>query len=297
MYIFSWSAEVLFSSKYGSYTNRDKIVWIGLFKTYYAILAWLVANIIILTVFVTLPFYFEITYAISYSVVWWNWISSLFFFKLTTIFSFILVLLNIVKFQIRWFNNRHFYLFLVTIAVLLTHLLYFLFLSTFFGFFTDASEFKNSGWSNLSKIVNGPLKWGWGFESRDHFSTHKTPATFWYKNDPLISSSFLLFNIFLFFFLFFFLLQVMVIIRTLSSSGELSFNNLTFLYSSAKQFYYLLLMMSVLSMLSLVYQFMRFPFELLYFEKVVFLFKTEWEVIIDFINVVLDFLRSIFFFL
>lgn len=289
IYVFSWGAEVIFSSKYGSYTNRDKIVWIGLFKTYWGLLLWFLVNIIIVTVFVTLPFYFEITYAISYSVVWWNWISSAFFFKLTTVFSLLLITLNILRFQARWSSHNTMQLTLLLVVCVLTYLTLFMFISTFFAPFTDSSEFQKSGWSQFSSIVNGPLKWGWGSDARDHFSYHKTPSVFWFKNDPLIASSLLFINIFVFLFIFFLLLQSIGILRLLVSTGELSHNNLTFLISSVKQYYYLMLSLLSLVVLSFIYQFMRFPFELAWFDKVVFVGKLEWLIVLDFLSSVRSF--------
>lgn len=284
LYIFSWAAEVIFSSKFGSYTNRDKIVWVGLFKTYWGLLLWFLVTIIIITVFVTLPFYFEITYAISYSVVWWNWLSSLFFFKITSILTIILLILNILRLGSRWVVHDRLKIAILFSLILLTYLCFFLFITTFFATFTDPSEFKKSGWSRMSTIVNGPLKWGWGLDSRDHFSYHRTPSTFWFKNDPLIASSLLFVNMFLFLYLFFLILQIVSIYRTLSSYGELSYNNITFLVSTIKQYYYLLLSLLALIILSFLYQFMRFPFEFAWFGKVVYVCKAEWLIILDFLN-------------
>lgn len=284
LYIFSWAAEVLFSSRYGSYTNRDKIVWMGLFKTYYLMLVWWVVNLFIVTVFVTLPFYFEITYAISYSVLWWNWFSSAFFYKLTVIFSIILLLSLLIRFQVRWSSHNTSLALFIAITVLLSYILYFLAMTTLFGFFTDSQDFRNSGWSDYSKIIHGPLKWGWGLEGRDHFSYHKTPESFWFKNDPLIASSLLFINIFFLFFFFFLLLQVLCILRTLISSGELSFNQATFFYGTLKYFYYLLLLLSFLVVMSLFYQFIRFPFEFGWFGKIIYISRSEWSVIFDFFN-------------
>lgn len=284
LYIFSWAAEVIFSSKFGSYTNRDKVVWIGLFKTYWGMLLWFLANIVFVTIFVTLPFYFEITYAISYSVVWWNWLSSFFFFKFTVLFSFMVLILNILRMSARWISHRQLKIYILIVLALLLYLCLFLFITTFFATFTDGSEFTKSGWSHYSAIVNGPMKWGWGSESRDHFSYHKSTSTFWFKNDPLIASSLLFLNTFIFLYLFFLILQVIGIYRTLGSYGELSHNNITFLVSSTKQFYYLIISLVSLVILSFIYQFIRFPFELAWFGKVIFIGKSEWYIVIDFIS-------------
>jgi len=284
VYIFSWAAETIFSSRYGSYTNRDKVVWLGLFKAYYMFLFWILINIFIVTVFITLPFYFEITYLISYSVVWWNWLSSIFFFKFVSIFAIIVSLAQIFRFQLRWLNLTSLKIILITVIFLLSYLFYFNFLITWFSYFTDPNEFRNSGWSDLSRITNGSLKWGWGTETRDHFSYHKTPTIFWAKNDQLILSSLLFLNIFVFLYLFFLLLQVLVVYRVLTSSNELSYNMATFLISTLKQFLYLILSFGTLTTLSLFYQFLRFPFELAWFSKITYLSQIEWGIIWDFLN-------------
>lgn len=284
IYIFSWAAEVIFSSRYGSFTNRDKVVWIGLFKAYYGLLFWILINMFVVTVFITLPFYFEITYMISYSVVWWNWVSSVFFFKFVSIFSLIVLLSMIFRFQLRWLNLNSLKLILILIIFLISYLFYFNFITTWFAYFTDPNEFKNSGWSDLSKITNGSLKWGWGTEARDHFTSHKTPTVFWAKNDQLILGSFLFLNIFVFLYMFFLFLQVMFIYRVLVSSSEVSYNMATFLYSTLKQFLYLVLSFGILTVLSLFYQFIRFPFELAWFGKVIYLSQIEWSVFFDFID-------------
>jgi hypothetical protein len=296
-YLFAWSAEVIFSSKYGSYTNRDKVVWLGLFKTYYGLLFWLLLNMFIVTVFVTLPFYFEITYTISYSVVWWNWLTSVFFFKLVSLFAFINILTIVLKYQTRWLNLRSIKLILLTILFTLIYMFYFNFLTTWFSYFTDPNEFKNSGWSDLSRITNGPLKWGWGSETRDHFSYHKTPTVFWAKNDQLILSSFLFINIFFFLYMFFLILQVIVIFRILINTNELSHNSVTFLHATLRQAFALILSLSLLVILSLFYQFLRFPFELAWFEKLTYLSNIQVDLMIDALVAVILTLADIIIFI
>lgn len=280
-YLFTWVSEVVFSSRYGSYTNRDKIVWIGLFRAYYGMLYWFFFNLCVVTVFVTLPFYFEITYAISYSVVWWNWISSVFFFKFISLFSVILVLAVLLRLRARWASLAETRLLLLGILLLLSFLFFFQTFFTWFAFFTDVDTFQTSGWSELSRIVNGPMKWGWGSATRDHFSYHKTTSVFWAKNDQLILGSLLFINIFLFLFLFFLLLQVFSYFWVLSYSGEVSHNGLTFLYTTLLHFMYLVFGFGALVVLSMVYQFMRFPVELFYYVKFIQLVRLEGELILD----------------
>jgi len=301
LFIFAWISEVLFSSKFGSYTNRDKIVWLGLHKTYFIFQFWFLINIFIVTIFVTLPFYYEITYLASYIVLWWNWLNAVFFFKLSSIFSFIILLVLIIKSQLRWLQPRTVILLFLLIVVLIAYLLYFNFITTFFAFFTDLTTFSQSGWMETSNLIHGPLKWSYGSETRDHFSYHSTTTSFWFKNDPLIASSFLFLNVFLFFYMLFILIQTFVFIRMIYISHLISYNNLTFYLATIKQFFYLLLFLIFLVFMSFVYQLIRFPFELYWFNKVLFYGYSFTKVLHDFffdltyfVEFVLDYL--LFFF-
>jgi len=283
IFLFTWVSEVLFSSRYGSYTNRDKKVWIGLHKTYWLFQFWFIANIFIVIMFVTLPFYFEVTYSISYVVLWWNWFNSVFFFKISFLFSLILIILNITKFQIRFLNPIYIYIQFLVILLIISYLLYFNFFITFFSFFTDVDMFNKDGWIHSNQTVHGPLKWGFGSQARDHFSVHKTTTSFWFKNDPLIAASMLFLNLFLFFFLFFLFLQTLVIVRLVYTTNQISYNFLTMYYSSIKQFYYLILFIFFLILLCFIYQLLRFPFELYWFNKIFFFMSIIAEIVLDFI--------------
>ena len=283
IFIFAWIAEVLFSSKYGSYTNRDKKVWIGLHKTYWFFQLWFIMNIFIVMIFVTLPFYFEITYSISYLVVWWNWFNSFFFFKLTFVFSFVLILTRVTNFYIRWCDPKLSAIFVFLISCLLGYLLFFNFLITFFSFFSDVDIFTKTGWVEFDALSQGPLKWGYGSAERDHFSYHKTTLSFWFKNDPQIAGSMLFLNLFIFFYLFFLFIFSLSILRAMVSNTEFTFNNLSFFFSSVKQFYYLIIFLIFLLFMSVLYSLIRFPFELFWFTKLLYFLYSMAVVILDFI--------------
>lgn len=286
IYIFSWSAEVIFSSRYGSYTNRDKIVWIGLFKVYSLMKLWFLFNMIFITIFITLPFYFEIIYSVSYINLWWNWYNSIFFFKFTSIFALITLLANLVRFKVRHSNHINTYFLLIISLFLIVYLFYINFIILLFGYFTQADLFRDSGWSESSKIIHGPLKWGWGFENRDHFAYHKTPSTFWYKNDPLIASSMLFLNILIFKFLFFLIIQVLTIIRVVWASNEFSTNIITYYYSNVKEFLNFILFLNMLIVMCIVYQYIKFPFELLWFERFLHVFQSLNKIILEFFEII-----------
>lgn len=267
IYGLTWAAEVIFSSRYGSYSNRDKIVWIGLFKTYYGLLNWLIINLILVTVFVTLPFYFEITYLFSYAVVWWSWFSAPYFFRLISLVSLLLVVLQLAQLSVRWASNRVLILLYFLTIVVIAFMFYFQSLTTWLGFFSDVNTFSKSGWSELHRIVNGPLKWGWGSTSRDHFSYHQTTTTFWAKNDRLLLGSLLFFNIFLFLFIFFLFAKVVVYFKIIQTDQTASHTHLTVLYSSVQYFLFMLGFGCILTTLSVFYQYIRLPLEYSVFVK------------------------------
>lgn len=53
--------------------------------------------------------------------------------------------------------------------------------------------------------------------------------------------------------------------------------------STSRQMLNTILLLSVLTLLSLIYQFMRFPFELAYYDKFIFILETELDLLLDLI--------------
>lgn len=285
IFIFTWAAEVIFSSRYGSFTNRDKIVWIGLYKVYWFLQWWFFFNWIITTIFVTMPFYYEITYSISYLVVWWNWYSAIFFYKLIIIFSVILYCSYIIKYQLRWISTYQLLYWLILILILLFYIIYFISLYCIFGFFTDIIDYQKVGWVDSYKITQGPLKWNWGLENRDHFSYHKAVLGFWYKNDPLLAASMFFFNLLILFYFFIFLLKLLVIIRVIYTSNEISYTLITVWVTGLKHFYLFLSSFILLILISFIYQLVRFPYELYWFNCLVYLSYIQLMIIYDFLMI------------
>lgn len=176
-------------------------------------------------------------------------------------------------------SNLYFNFFIFFIFI--SYLFYFNFLITFFSFFSDNSTFLKNGWLSLNQTIHGPLKWSYGLTDRDHFSYHKGTTIFWLKNDPLISASMLLLNLFIFFYLFFLFLINTAILRLLTFKYNFSYNNFTFFYSLIKNFFYLLLFIFFLILLCFLYQFIRFPFELYWLNKFVFIMHLFVEFFFD----------------
>lgn len=282
IYGLTWASEVLFSSRFGSYTNRDKIVWIGLFKNYYGILNWLLINLIILTVFVTLPFYSELTYLFSYAALWWNWFSAPYFFRLFSLFAVLLSCTKLVSLSLRWSSKSVTSMLLLFSLLIVSTIFYFQAVTTILSYSSDIHIFNKTGWSELSRIVNGPLKWGWGSQTRDHFSYHKTTTLIWAKNDFAILRSLLLFNIFLFLFLLILFLQISIYLKISYTSSGLSFNQINTLNNLIQYFLILLSFGFILVMLSIMYQYLRIPYETFIFIKFLDLIYEELDLIVDF---------------
>jgi hypothetical protein len=80
IFLFAWVAENLIVSRYGSYTGRDKRVWMAWYKTFWLIEGFYIVNYGAAIVFVIVPFYYEINYNLSFVFSWWHWYSRVFFF-------------------------------------------------------------------------------------------------------------------------------------------------------------------------------------------------------------------------
>jgi hypothetical protein len=79
IFLFAWIAENLITSAYGSYTGRDKRVWFAWYKTFWLIEVWYAISLGLAALFVTTPFYHELTYTTPFIVSWWTWYSRVFF--------------------------------------------------------------------------------------------------------------------------------------------------------------------------------------------------------------------------
>ena len=104
IFSFAWVAENLIVSRYGSYTGRDKRVWMSWYKTFWLIEGYYVINYGVAIVFVIIPFYFETNYNLSFVYSWWHWYSRVFFFKFLSLFSIILLISYYLQMTIRWLN-------------------------------------------------------------------------------------------------------------------------------------------------------------------------------------------------
>jgi hypothetical protein len=137
IFIFAWIAENLITSRYGSYTGRDKRVWFAWYKTFWLIDACYVISYGLTAIFIIVPFYYELTYSVSFIFSWWNWYTRVFFFKFISIYTIVLLIAYILQINIRWLNWKKLFLFTLIINFFIAYLLYTHFIMAFFGYFTD----------------------------------------------------------------------------------------------------------------------------------------------------------------
>jgi hypothetical protein len=107
IFLFAWIAENLISSRYGSYTGRDKRVWFSWYKTFWLVEGWYVISLGLASLWVMVPHYYEVTYSISFVFSWWNWFSRIFFFKFVSLYTIILFLAYYLQISMRWVNWKN----------------------------------------------------------------------------------------------------------------------------------------------------------------------------------------------
>ena len=276
-FLFSWIAETLVTSRYGSFTGRDKRVYMGLYRSLWYMEIYFMFNLFVTALFIIVPFYYEVTYPISYIVSWWDFIDFTFFYKVLMLFCITNHIFNTLKISNRWNSFEFLYFLSFWITIFIFYLFFTHSIQFFFAFFTDINWFKKSGWLDFQSLSNGLAKWGWGSETRDHFSYHKTSTVFWYKNDATFASAFFIINFFLFISLIFLFLQWLMVVRSLSSNKEISYTLLTYAVSSLNQFFFCYLFIYFFVITSIVYQFSRIAvdstWELFIYELIEYIIK------------------------
>lgn len=264
IFLFAWIAENLISSRYGSYTGRDKRVWFSWYKTFWLIEGYYVISMGAASIWVMVPHYYEITYGVSFIYSWWNWYSRVFFLKFISLFSITLLLAHYLQISIRWVNwKKSFYLILL-INFFLGYLLYTQFFIAFFGYFTDPRWYSKTRLVDYVQLSHEPSRWGWGDIRRDHFTHHRSRTVFWFKNDGPFASAFLFYNFMIFICLFSLYLYWIVLIRRVYVTQEVTFTYTTYCVSALKQFFYFFLLLFLLVLLSYTFIYWRMPNEFIW---------------------------------
>lgn len=291
IFTFAWIAENLIVSRYGSYTGRDKRVWMAWYKTFWLIEGYYVINYGVVSVFVIVPFYYETNYNLSFVYSWWHWYSRVFFFKFISVFSIVILIASLLQIGARWLNWKKGLILTILVNCFLAYLLYTHFIIAFFGYFTDPVWYQKSRPIDYIQLSHEPAKWGWGSAKKDHFTYHNVKTVLWFKNDGPFASSFLLFHTFLFVCLFLTFIYWITLYRRIYSMKEVPLTFTTYCVSALKQFFYYFLMLYIFVFFSFISNYSRFPIELNFIVD-----NVSW--LNNFMNIIYDypsFLLSIFF--
>jgi len=264
IFIFAWIAENLICSRYGSYTGRDKRVWISWYKTFWLIEIYYVISLGAASIWVMVPHYYEITYGIAFIYSWWNWYSRVFFFKFISLYSLVIFIAYFLQISLRWNNwKKSFYLILL-INFFLGYLLYTQFFISFFSYFTDPRWHAKTRLIDYVQLSHEPSRWGWGDVKRDHFTHHRSKTVFWFKNDGPFASTFLFYNFMVFLCLFSMYFYWIALIRRVYVTQEITFTYTTYCISSLKQFFYCFLFLFLLVFCSYAFIYGRMPNEFIW---------------------------------
>ena len=261
IFAFAWIAENLISSRYGSYTGRDKRVWVAWYKTFWMIEGWYVLSLGAAALFVITPFYHETSYTLPLVVSWWNWYSRVFFFKFISTYALVLYIAYYLQLNLGLFHWQKSMFLILLINVFLSYLLYTHFLMSFFAYFTDPNWYHRTRLTDYVQLSHEPNKWSWGNAKRDHFSYHNSKSVFWFKNDGPFAAAFLLFHILFFLCLFALYLYWLTLLRRVYATKEITFTYTTYCVSSLRQFFYYFLLLCLLVLFSFVVQYWRLPVE------------------------------------
>jgi hypothetical protein len=287
---FAWIAENLIVSRYGSYTGRDKRVWMAWYKTFWMIEAFYVLNYGAVSLFAIVPFYFETNYNLSFVYSWWHWYSRVFFFKFLSVYAIVLLLANLLQISVRWLNWKKGLILILLVNAFLAYLLYTHFIITFLGYFTDPTWYQKVRPIDYIQLSHEPHRWGWGAAKKDHFTYHNVKTVLWFKNDGPFAASFLLFQTFMFACIFLTFIWWIALFRRVYSMKEIPLTFTTYCVSSLKQFLYLFLLLYVLVFLSYMSNYWRFPMELAFKINTISWSYNFWQILADYPSFLLSIL-------
>ena len=288
IFSFAWIAENLIVSRYGSFTGRDKRVWMAWYKTFWLIEGFYVFNYGAVSIFVIVPFYFETNYNVSFIYSWWHWYSRVFFFQFISFYTVALLMGHLLQINLRWVNWKKGVILIFLVNILIAYLIYTHFILVFFGYFTDPIWYQKTRPVDYIQLSHEPSKWGWGPAKKDHFTYHNVKTVFWFKNDGPFASSFLMFHLFLFLCLFFLFIFWLSLLRRVWSTKEVPITFTTYCVSSLKQFFYFFLFFYVMVFISFLINYMRLPWEYYYF-----LNTNSW--VVNFMEILVNYVEIFFY--
>lgn len=291
IFLFAWIAENLISSRYGSYTGRDKRVWFAWYKTFWLIEGWYILSMGAASLWVMVPHYYEVTYGVSFIYSWWNWYSRVFFFKFISIFTIILFVAYFLQISLRWVNWKKSFYLILFINFFLGYLIYTQFFISFFAYFTDPRWHSKTRLVDYIQLSHEPSRWGWGDVKRDHFTHHRSKTVFWFKNDGPFASAFMFYNFMFFLSLFTLYFYWLTLIRRVYVTQEVTYTYTTYCISSLKQFFYFFMLLFVFVLLSYMFIYWRTPNEFIWTINSVSWFGNFWDILLSYPELLLSVFR------
>jgi len=264
IFIFAWIGENLITSRFGSYVGRDKRVWFAWYKSFWLIEAWYLISYGSASLFVIVPFYYEITYSIAFLVSWWDWYSRVFVFKFMSILVLLIWIGSWAIINIRWINWQKLFCIFLLITGTLCYLFFFQVYTTLFAYFTDPVWYQKTRLNDFIQLSHEPNKWGWGNAKRDHFTYHRVSTVFWFKNDGPFAGAFLMINLYFLLTSFFTILFWLTLLRKTYYLKEVHYTFAVYCLSTLKQTLYIFSLVYILIFFSFIISYWRFPLELLW---------------------------------
>ena len=261
IFAFGWISENLITSRYGSYTGRDKRVWFSWYKMFWVVIFWYILSLGAASLFVITPYYHEVSSLLPLSVSWWDWYTRIFFSKFISLYTIILLIGVFLQINTRVFNWKKIFFLVTIINIFLFYLLYAHFFMSFFMYLTDPNWYSKSRLVDYVQLSHEPRKWSWGSSKRDHFSYHKSTTVFWFKNDGPFASAFLVIHLFFFVGLFGMNFFWVTLLRRIYTTQEVSYTFLTYCVSALKQFYYYFLLIYLFVIFSFIINYFKLPIE------------------------------------
>ena len=261
IFLFAWISENLITSRYGSYTGRDKRVWFSWYKMFWLVLIIYVLSLGSAILFVIIPFYYEISSLFPFLVSWWDWYTRVFFAKFINIYVITLLIAYFFQLNLRWFNWKKIFLLSLLVNFFLFYLLYIHFFMSFFSYHTDPNWYSKTRLIDYVQLSHEPNKWSWGNSKRDHFSYHKSTNIFWFKNDTPFAGALLITHLLFFFSLFAIFWYWIVLLRRLYTTHEVSYTYTTYCVSVLKQFLWIFLFIYFFIIFCFLLSYWRLPLE------------------------------------
>lgn len=291
-FFFAWVGENLIVSRYGSYTGRDKRVWFSWYKTFWLIKLWYLITMAVAILFVMVPFYYEVTYLLPFSVSWWNWYLRTFFFKLFSFQAIVLLIAQLIQLNVRWIGWKSISFLTLIITLYFSYLIYVHFFIAFFSYFTNPNWYGSTRVSDYVQLSQEPGKWGWGGKKRDHFSYHRSTTVFWFKNDtPFGAALFFMHHLFLISLLSTYIYWL-TLVRRVYYMMEVSVTYLTYTVSALRQLFLFSLLLYLFLFLSFMIPFWRSPIELNWLETGLSWFQTFKMVVLNYPSFILSIIVS-----